>query len=83
MGKRERLLLQVAAILHDCGRYVSLINQSECSYQIILATEIIGMTHVEREIVANAVKYNSQPLQPQRQHGPGGLYGCFQAGGNP
>ncbi|EOS44711.1 HD domain-containing protein [Lachnospiraceae bacterium JLR.KK009] len=64
MGKRERLLLQVAAILHDCGRYVSLINQSECSYQIILATEIIGMTHVEREIVASAVKYNSQPLQP-------------------
>ncbi len=22
------------------------------------------MTHIEREIVANAVKYNSQPLQP-------------------
>ncbi|EOT27829.1 hypothetical protein C805_01937 [Eubacterium sp. 14-2] len=64
MGKRERLLLQVAAILHDCGRYISLVNQAECSYQIIMATEIIGMTHIEREIVANAVKYNSQPLQP-------------------
>ena len=64
MGKRERLLLQVAAILHDCGRYISLVNQSECSYQIIMATEIIGMTHLEREIVASAVKYNSQPLQP-------------------
>ncbi len=63
MGKRERLLLQVAAILHDCGRYISLVNQSECSYQIIIATEIIGMTHLEREIVASAVKYNSQPLQ--------------------
>ena len=40
MGKRERLLLQAAAILHDCGRYVSLVNQSECSYQIIMASEI-------------------------------------------
>ena len=64
MGKRERLLLQVAAILHDCGRYVSLINQSDCSYQIIMASEIIGMTHLEREIVASTVKHSSMPMQP-------------------
>lgn len=62
LGDRERLLLQTAAILHDCGRYISLVNQSECSYQIIMASEIIGMTHLEREIVANTVKYNSHPL---------------------
>ncbi len=64
MGKRERLLLQVAAILHDCGRYVSLVNQSECSYRIIMASEIIGMTHLEREIVASAVKYSALPMLP-------------------
>lgn len=64
MGKRERLLLQAAAILHDCGRYVSLVNQSECSYQIIMASEIIGMTHMEREIVASTVKHSSLPMQP-------------------
>lgn len=64
MGKRERLLIQVASILHDCGRYVSLVNQAECSYQIIMASEIIGMTYAEREIVASTVKYNAEPLQP-------------------
>lgn len=64
MGKRERLLLQVASILHDCGRYISLVNQSECSYQIIMASEIIGMTHLEREIVASTVKHNAKPMQP-------------------
>lgn len=64
MGKRERLLLQTAATLHDCGRYISLVNQAECSYQIIMASEIIGMTHLEREIVASTVRYNSQPLPP-------------------
>ena len=64
MGGRERLLLETAAMLHDCGRYVSLVNQAECSYQIIMASEIIGMTHLEREIVASTVKYNSQPLPP-------------------
>lgn len=64
MQERERLLLQTAAMLHDCGRYISLVNQAECSYQIIMASEIIGMTHLEREIVASTVKYNSQPLPP-------------------
>lgn len=64
LGKRERLLLQVASILHDCGRYVSLTNQSECSYQIITASEIIGLTELEREIVAGTVKYNSLPRPP-------------------
>ena len=33
-------------------------NLGECSYNIILYTEIIGVSHVEREIVANVVKYN-------------------------
>lgn len=58
MGKRERLLLQISTILHDCGKYISLVNLGECSYSIIMATEIIGLSHLEREIVANVVKYN-------------------------
>ncbi len=67
LTKRERLLLEAATILHDCGRYISLVNQAECSYQIIMASEIIGMTHLEREMVANVVKYNSNPLVPYEE----------------
>jgi len=58
LGKRERLLLSLATIMHDCGKYISLGNLGECSYNIILYTEIIGLSHVEREIVANVVKFN-------------------------
>lgn len=58
LGKRERLLLQISTILHDCGKYISMANLGECSYSIIMATEIIGISHREREIVANVVKYN-------------------------
>ncbi len=58
LGKRERLLLQLSTILHDCGKYVSMWNLGECSYNIIMSTEIIGLSHMEREIVANVVKYN-------------------------
>ncbi len=67
MSKRERLLLQVAAILHDCGKYVSLANSAKCAYQIIRATEIIGLSHLEREVVASAVLYHTTPLAPYEE----------------
>ena len=62
MENRERLLLQVAAILHDCGKYVSLAKGPECAYNIIMESEIIGLTHLEREIIARTVLYNTYPL---------------------
>ena len=58
MGSRERLLLQIAAILHDCGKFISMNDLSECAYHIIMATEIIGLSGGEREIVANVVRFN-------------------------
>jgi len=60
LGKRERLLLQIATILHDCGKYISMTQPGECAYNIIMATEIIGLSHNEREIVANVVRYNTR-----------------------
>lgn len=54
--------MQVAAILHDCGKYISFANGPSCSYDIIMASEIIGLTHKEREIIANTVLYNTWPL---------------------
>ncbi len=58
MGKRERLFLQIGAILNDCGKYISLEDAAECGYSIIMATEIIGLSHSEREVVASIVRYN-------------------------
>ena len=48
----------MGTLLHDCGKYISMVNLGECSYAIIMATEIIGLSHREREIVANIVRYN-------------------------
>ncbi len=62
LGKRERLYLRLAAILHDCGKYISLVNIGETSYDIIMATEIIGLSHREREIVASVVRFNHSPF---------------------
>lgn len=60
LGKRDRILIQLAAILHDCGKYVSMSQSGQASYYIILASEIIGITRAEREIVANVVRYNTE-----------------------
>lgn len=59
MGKRERLLLQIAIILHNCGKYISLEDVSECAFNIIMATEIIGLSNTEREMIAYTVKFNT------------------------
>lgn len=58
LGKRERLYLRLAAILHDCGKYISMMDIGETSYRIIMATEMIGLSHRERTIVANVVRFN-------------------------
>ncbi len=58
MGSRERLLLQIATTLHDCGKYISMTNLAECSYNILKSTEIIGISGKEQTIVACVVRFN-------------------------
>ncbi len=60
LGKRERLLLQLMARLRDVGRYVTMSSPAEASYAIIMGSEIIGISHIERVIVATGVR-NSYP----------------------
>lgn len=56
LGKRERLLLQIASRLQDCGKYISMTQAAECSFHIIMSTEIIGISHAERETIAYSVR---------------------------
>ncbi len=58
LNKRDRLILRLATILHDCGKYISLHNLSDCSHDIIMSTEIIGLSEEEKAILANVVKHN-------------------------
>ncbi len=62
LTKRDLLLLEVAVQIHDCGKYISLSNIGICSYQIIMSTEIIGLSHREREMIALTVRFNTLPL---------------------
>ena len=39
-------------------RYISMYNLAQSSYDIIMATEIIGLSETEKEIIAGVVKYD-------------------------
>ena len=64
LGKRERVLAQCIAILHDCGKYISLSEAADCSYTIIMSSEILGLSHKERELIATTVEFNRKPVEP-------------------
>ena len=55
--------MQCAVYLHDCGKYVSLADAADCNYQIVMATEIIGISHMEREMIAQIVRFNTLPME--------------------
>ncbi len=57
-GERERLLLRVAALLHDIGDYVSYGGHHKHSYYLIQHSDIMGLTPNERAIVANVARYH-------------------------
>lgn len=60
LTKHDRLLLQIAAILHNCGSYINLNDVGENSYKIVMSTEIIGISHIERVLVAYIIRYSGQ-----------------------
>lgn len=62
LKKRERLLLQLAAILQDTGSYIDMNTHYIHSYYIIQSSEIIGISDEERDIVANIARYHSSEV---------------------
>ena len=58
LSPRDRLLMRVICILHDCGKYISISAANECSYTIIMSSEILGLTHKERLLIASVVSTN-------------------------
>jgi exopolyphosphatase/guanosine-5'-triphosphate,3'-diphosphate pyrophosphatase len=69
LGDRERLLLKVAALLHDVGIYVSLRAHHKHSQYILSASQIFGLSDEETAIVSNLARYHRRGT-PQRSHIP-------------
>ncbi|VBB06915.1 ppx/gppa phosphatase [Lucifera butyrica] len=60
LGRRERLQLKVATILHDIGKFVSLRKHYFYSYRLIASSDMPGFSEREKEVIANVAYYHSK-----------------------
>jgi exopolyphosphatase/guanosine-5'-triphosphate,3'-diphosphate pyrophosphatase len=67
LSKPERKLLEAAAILHDCGYFISYGSHHKHSYHLIRHSELFGFTPRERELIAQIARYHRKSL-PKRKH---------------
>ncbi len=67
LEEKERLYLQVAAILHDAGNYVSFSEHEVHSYSIIKLCNIMGFSNSELNLIANIARYHAYDI-PLHSH---------------
>ena len=63
----QRKLLWAAAILHNCGHYVSHSSHHKHSYYLIRNEELLGYNETEIEIIANIARYHRKSA-PKKKH---------------
>jgi exopolyphosphatase/guanosine-5'-triphosphate,3'-diphosphate pyrophosphatase len=69
LAPRDRLILEVAALLHDIGSYVSMRSHHKHSHYILTVSDLFGLTRDDMELVANIARYHRRAL-PQKSHIP-------------
>jgi exopolyphosphatase / guanosine-5'-triphosphate,3'-diphosphate pyrophosphatase len=67
LSDRHRLLLEVAALLHDVGIYVNLRGHHKHSEYILSASEIFSLSRDDMGIVASVARYHRRAT-PQKSH---------------
>jgi exopolyphosphatase / guanosine-5'-triphosphate,3'-diphosphate pyrophosphatase len=69
LDDESRLLLEVAALLHDIGHFVSATEHHKHTFYLLTATPLIGLSKLQRAIVANVARYHRKS-SPSLQHEP-------------
>ncbi|ERL64410.1 HD domain-containing protein [Schleiferilactobacillus shenzhenensis] len=59
LGKRERLLLEIAATLNDIGSFVDVHEHYRHSDYLIQASEILGLSTQEQQMVGTITRFHS------------------------
>ena len=67
LGPRHRLLLEVAAILHEVGTFISSRAHHKHSYYLIANAELLGIAQDELALVANIARYHRRS-RPKPSH---------------
>jgi exopolyphosphatase/guanosine-5'-triphosphate,3'-diphosphate pyrophosphatase len=67
MTDTHLLYLEVAALLHDIGLFISTRSHHKHSYYLISSSELFGLRKRELELIANIARYHRRAM-PQRSH---------------
>lgn len=64
--ENERILLKIAAILHDIGKFIGLDMHYIHSYDLIRSLEIFGLSKEQMELIANISRYHSMDVPKEK-----------------
>jgi len=67
LSKRDRLLLEVAAILHDVGQFIDTRQHHKHSMYLVANTQIPGLSSEEIRLVSLVVRYHRKAT-PRQSH---------------
>jgi exopolyphosphatase/guanosine-5'-triphosphate,3'-diphosphate pyrophosphatase len=57
-----RLLLEIAALLHDVGHFIHTVDHDKHGYYLLMANYLIGLNERQQAIVANVVRYHRKSV---------------------
>ena len=63
----SRLLLEVAALLHDIGHYVNVSNHHKHTLYLLQSSPLTGLSSLQMQLVANIARYHRKSF-PKPQH---------------
>lgn len=70
LPREARMLLRVAATLHDVGDFINLSGHHKHSYYLIRNSEIVGLRSRELELIANIARYHRKAFPNPQKHEP-------------
>jgi len=67
LGARDRLLLEVAALLHDIGMYVGIRGHHKHSQYVLSVSDVFGLSREDMAVIGNVARYHRRST-PQKSH---------------
>lgn len=58
LGGEEKMLLEVAALLHDIGQFIQPADHEKHGYYIVKHSPILGLTPEQQHIIAQIIRYH-------------------------
>ena len=69
LSDKDRLLLEVASLLHDIGSYVNIRGHHKHAQYLLAASEIFGLSQDDMIVVSNVARYHRRAC-PSKSHLP-------------